>query len=46
MIWVYRTHPYEEFSIELVNEDIDDVMMLIDLFPNAIYFYAELTTQD
>lgn len=50
MVWVYEEYFESEGymardSIQDVKEEFNDIGELADLFPNAIYFYAELTTE-
>lgn len=46
MLWVYQEHDGVEPSTSIgdIIEEFNDVGMLAEMYPNAIYFYAELTT--
>jgi hypothetical protein len=48
MVWVYyRTSPVDFGTIDqVVTEYNPDLNMLADKYPDAIYFYAELSADD
>lgn len=45
MLWLYQEYYGIEpdFHLEMIPEEFNDPGTLAELYPNVIYFYAELT---